>query len=306
MRAGQREEVTLLQPASGLLLDALDDTGDGEPVHRIARVLAASVPGERRRLEVQREDVILAQEEVDGLPDLVLVRAARRHEDELRGDVQLFEHTKCGVLVRHEIAAADLLVRVRGEPIELQGDVGTALLDRLGERPVAPQTQPVGDHYYAADLWASGDADQLEDLRMAGGLAPGERDGLAGALAPDHPVDDRVEVVERHVRRVLVIDDADGALEVAVVGHFDDRKAGVLLVLVANAAVGRTAVLRFLRVVQGLRAGTSERVSTNVVARILADQRLRRAAGGTALAEVDLAGADHHVDLEKAQAPGAD
>src|SRR6267378_1913222 len=274
MRAGQREEVTLLQPASGLLLDALDDTGDGEPVHRIARVLAASIPGERRRLEVQREDVILAQEEVDGLPDLVLVRAARRHEDELRGDVQLFEHTKCGVLVRHEIAAADLLVRVRGEPIELQGDVGTALLDRLGERPVAPQTQPVGDHYYTADLWASGDADQLEDLRMAGGLAPGERDGLAGALAPDHPL--------------------------------DDRQAGVLLVLVANAAVGRTAVLRFLRVVQGLRAGAGEGVSTNVVARILADQRLRRAAGGTALAEVDLAGADHHVDLEKAQAPGAD
>src|SRR5471030_3160966 len=248
MRTRQRAEVGLLQSAIRLLCDALDDGLTGAPVHWLARVFAAAVASKSRGLEIERENVILAQEELDGLADLMLVRAARGHEDELGGNPQLLQDVQRGVLVGDQVAAANLLVRIGGKTVELKSDIGAALLDGLRERLVAAQAQAVGDDDHPADLRAARDTDELEDLRVAGGLAARKCDGLAVAFARDHSVDDSAEIVERHMFRIAVVDDADGALEVAVVRHLDDGQAGVLLVLVADAAVGGTAVLRLLRV----------------------------------------------------------
>ena len=107
------------------------------------------------------------------------------------------------------------------------------------------------------------------------------------------------------VVRVLVVDDADRALEVAVVGDLDDRQAGVLLVVGAGAAVGRAAVLHLGGELQRLGARAGEGVGAHVVPRVLADQRLRGAAPAAVLLEVDLALADDDLGLQQGEARGA-
>src|SRR5205085_9866321 len=71
---------------------------------------------------------------------------------------------------------------------------------------------------------------------------------------------------------------------------------------VADAAVGRAAMLRLLRIVQRLSPRASESVGPHVVERVLADQRLGLAAGRAVLAEIDFALAQHDLHLEQPQA----
>src|SRR5438270_11103782 len=69
-------------------------------------------------------------------------------------------------LLGAQVAAADELVGAGVEPVQLQGHVGAALLDLLGEGAVTGQAQPVGDEDRAGDLRRAGDGDELEDLGM--------------------------------------------------------------------------------------------------------------------------------------------
>src|SRR5262249_30501347 len=175
-------------------------------------------------------------------------------------------------------------------------------LELLGEAAVPAEAEPVRDDDDAADLGPAGDPDQVEDLRVRGRLAAREGDALAVALVGDHAVGDARGVLQRAVPPVLVVDDADRALEVAVVGHLDEGQAGVLLVVVAGAAVGRAAVLDGGGEAERLGAGARVGVGADVVGGVLGDQRLRRAARGAALLEVDAAVARDDVADEELQA----
>src|SRR5262249_24549445 len=81
--------------------------------------------------------------------------------------------------------------------------------------------------------------------------------------------------------------------------------AGVLLVVVADAAVGRAAVDDLGGEAQGLGAGAGEGVGTRVVVCVLGDELLRGAAAGAGLLEVDLAAADDDLGLDQGEAVGA-
>ena len=85
---------------------------------------------------------------------------------------------------------------------------------------------------------------------MDGRLASGDVDRVQRAFLFDQAVDDAAEFLTRHHVVVFVLNDADRALEIAVVGDLDNGKTTVLLVVRAEAAIGRAAVLDGHRVLK--------------------------------------------------------
>src|SRR5690606_23921035 len=89
-----------------------------------------------------------------------------------------------------------------------------------------------------------------------------------------------------------VLDDADRALQVAVVGDLDDGQARVLLVVWAQAAVVGAALLDLCRVLErfGALLDVGQRLQEPVG--VSGDQRLGLAVGRALLAQEHLAVAD--------------
>ena len=139
---------------------------------------------------------------------------------------------------------------------------------------------------------------------MDGGLPAGEHHHLRLALRGDEHVEHPVALLEGDrvaVGLVAGVGEADRAVQVAVGVDLDDPEAGVLLVLRAQPAVRRAAVLDLGLEGQRDRAGLVEPRRGQVRLRVAVDQRLELAVLPAALAQVDLVladvdlGVDHHL-----------
>ena len=89
-------------------------------------------------------------------------------------------------------------------------------------------------------------------------LAARELHHLRIALGGDEAVEHELDLLKREreaVRLVAGVGEADRAVEVAAAVHLDDREAGVLLVLGADTAVERTAVLDLALILERQRPG---------------------------------------------------
>src|SRR5512139_326426 len=142
--------------------------------------------------------------------------------------------------------------RVR-ERVELEADVGLALRQLFAERVIGRAAEAVRRDRNARDLFLRArHVEQLEELRVHRGLAAREVDRLERAFLLDEPVEDLPHLLAGHVVVVPVLDDADRALEVAMVGDLDDRQARVLLVIRAEAAIVGAAAFDLGRVLEGV------------------------------------------------------
>ncbi len=132
-----------------------------------------------------------------------------------------------------------------------------------------PHGQPVGTRH----------ADYLKQVFPHRRLAAEELHGRPGAVVVQ-PGEDLLEILQRglkyeaHARCVI---DADGAVEVAAVGHVQEHEAGLRLV----------GAIHTLEVAAHVRATTVEGALHAVAASVAGDQRARLAAGGTLLDQPD-------------------
>src|SRR5262249_48758089 len=104
----------------------------------------------------------------------------------------------------------------------------------------------------------------------------------------------------------LGVGEADRAVEVAVAIHLDQREAGMLLVLRAEATVARTAVDDRGAEAERGRPRLVEAQRVEVHPRVRADQRLEPAVARAALAHDDLAVLEPDLRVDGRSADGAD
>ncbi len=172
------------------------------------------------------------------------------------------------------------------EPVELQIDVdGLAvttveLPEGADERLVARQSDAVGVEVDVADRLALRHVDHGEDVLVNRGLTTGEHDDLRLALRRDVDVEHALALLERDgvaVGLVAGVSEADRAVQVAVGVDLDDPQARVLLVLGAQPAVRRAAVLDLGLELQRDRARLVEPRRIDIHLRVAVDERLELA-----------------------------
>jgi hypothetical protein len=105
---------------------------------------------------------------------------------------------------------------------------------------------------------------------------------------------------------VAGVGEADGAVEVAARVDLDDPETGVLLVLGAEAAVERAAVLHLGLELEGQRPGLVEAKLGRVQLGVRVDERLERPVLGAALAHDYAVVADVHLSVDHPLAERAD
>ena len=93
----------------------------------------------------------------------------------------------------------------------------------------------------------------------------------------NEPVEHALYFGERQAEAVLRVSKANRAIQIAVAVYFNQRQAGVLLVLRAKAAVQRTSVFHFSTKFERNRARLVEPGAADVAFRVGADQPFKPA-----------------------------
>ena len=179
-------------------------------------------------------------------------------------------------------------------PVELKVKLELAVTKRraefAGEVIIVRDANAVGvqQHVINAGIRMQ-PAEQFKELRMQRRLAAREVDRVDQLFLANQSFEHTDELTPCHVVIVPVLHDADRALQVAMIGDFDDRQAGVLLVIGTQSAVARTAVrgLRRKLVRPESRFRVSQRLQKPV--RVTGDQRLLHAVPRTLLSQIDFA-----------------
>ena len=156
------------------------------------------------------------------------------------------------LLERTQVPAADLQVGALVEAVELEIDVHrlarhvVAFAEFGNEVLVGGQADAVGVDVDVLDGAGLGEVDEVQDVLVDGGLAAGEHHHLRLTLGRHEGVEHPLALLVGDgvaVRLVAGVGEADRAVQVAAGVDLDDAQAGVLLVLRAQPAVARAAVL---------------------------------------------------------------
>ena len=242
--AGQRDDVARRERRAGGD-DLPPDVGEEHAVAVLVEVLVP--PGVLDRLEGDAAHAIPAKREVDDLADLVLVGAALHHHHQRGRDAFPLERLERLNPDAREVGAAERLQRGGPERIELEIDLeaGLEFRERGGEIGLPRDPDAVGVEHDVADRLRLGERDDVENLRVDGRLAAGDLHEVGHAFARDQRVEHEIDLGERPVQRALGarIGEADRAGEVARLVDVDQREAGVLLVVRAEAAIVGAAEL---------------------------------------------------------------
>ena len=153
------------------------------------------------------------------------------------------------------------------------------------------------------------EVDELQDVLVDGGLPAGEHHHLRFPLRGDEGVQHHRALLRSDgvaVGLMPGVGEADRAVQVAAGVDLDNAEAGVLLVLRAQAAVRRTAVLDLGLERQRERPRPVEPRRGHVGLRVPVHQRLERAVLAAALAQVDLPPANVHLRVDHHLAHRAD
>ncbi len=241
---GHRVPVVLREPAR-LLLHVLGEVRQG--VTELLPVLVGHAAREGDRLVVDAlDDVDVVDGETQDLPDLVVVEGVDHGGDEADGGAGVrghLPHPLDDLLLRLEEGDApgeDVVLLL--QPVELEVDrVEARLVGVLEEARLVGEQDAVGGHLDLGEAHLPGRLDGLHELRVDGGLAPRELEGVHGhrALGPEDRelVDDLLVGGLEDVARGVRVREADGALQVAAVREVDVAQGGVGVVEVAEAAL---------------------------------------------------------------------
>src|SRR4029453_3236115 len=225
------------------LEDSPGDFGERQPIGGGVELFEA--PGGLNRLKRHSPDGRLRQREIDQLADFPLVPPLLQRDDERRRNpkpVEPFERSRADV---PQVGTSERNERISFERIELQInlEIRHVFCQPLREHLILGDPDAVGVHHEMADRCRLCPIENGEEVGMKRRLTAGDLPhGGLSLFAPDR-VDQALDVIEgavllplRSAARVT-----DWTTEVAVVGHFDDREAGVLLMVGAEATIVRTS-----------------------------------------------------------------
>lgn len=198
-------------------------------------------------LEGDTADTSLGEGEVHDLAEFVVVETLFQGADEGGGEVEGVEAVEGAAADIEEIGAAERADGIGAEGVELEVDLkaGRIVGEALGEVGVLRDAEAVGVEHQVLDRAALRGVEDGEEIGVERRLAAGDLHDVGLALVTDDGVEHELDLRERAVGGALGrgLGVADGAGEIAGVGDLEERKAGVLLVVGAEAAVIGAAVL---------------------------------------------------------------
>jgi hypothetical protein len=162
----------------------------------------------------------------------------------------------------------------------------------------------VGVDHDRLDRLLIGITDHRQQLRVYRRLAAGDLQHVWDAFEENIAVDHLLvggEIQKRAARSRF--GKAHGALKIATGGYFHERNTGMLLVLGANAAVERAALVR-LGAVGVRQARRLAEFMPVVIGHVGTDEILKRAVLGTRLAEINPPSPNDDLGLDQPAAPG--
>ena len=227
------------------------------------------------------------------LADLRVVDAALHRADQGRRDVARLEIGQRLAADARQRGAAEVLERLVVQRIELQVDLEARpqLGQRVAEGRVLGDADAVGVQHHVLDGTSPRGSEDVEDLRMDGGLAARDLHQVGFALAPHQGVEHELDLGQAAMAVPLGrgIGKAHRAGEVAGLVDLDDGEARMLLVVGAEAAIPRTAAFGFGERRQGPIARLEVFQGAPPVDRVVRHQGLHHAVLGAALGIVDAA-----------------
>ena len=243
MRARKWVKIAAAQNASGLFLAVPDHIRDGDHVQWIVRSeMSAAVASVSRRLKHQREDEIVFEQQPHTIADLRIVYTFGQRRNDGRSHTRRAEVFQGAPLEAFLIASATQAAEFWvAERVELEVHISAATRQLVAEVQIGSDTHAVCGNRDARNLRTLGKIKQSEEVRMDRGFSARKVNRVQCAFLFDQSVNDGAKLRSGHVVVVPVLNDANGAFEIAIVRDLDDRQATVLFVIRAQAAVRRTA-----------------------------------------------------------------
>jgi len=148
----------------------------------------------------------------------------------------------------------------------------------------------------------------LPEVGVDGGLAAGDLDDVGVAFVANDVVEHEGDLFERAVGGAVRagVGVADGAFEVAVVGDLEEREAGVLFVVGAEAAVVGAAVPDGGVELEGHLSGLDEVALLAEVGDVGGDEDFHELVGGAEFVHVDAVVLDDDLGFDFSEAVGAE
>ena len=227
--AGQRDQVVEREnPGLG---DPAPHLGQHDPVR--AGLIALVAPGILDRLERDAPHAAPLQREAHDVGDVRVVHALLHRDDQRGRDTRPLERLERLDPDAREVGAADVHQRRRVERVELQVDLETRheLGEPFREPGLACDADAVGVDHQMADRPALGRGQDVEEVRVKGGLAARELHEVRLAFRADERVQHGFDHGQRAVRRPFdrAVRVTDRAGQVADIRHLDDGEARMLL-----------------------------------------------------------------------------
>ena len=205
-----------------------------------------------------------------------------------------------------EIGAAQILQRGPLQRIELQIDLEARPQIGKGshELAITRDADAVGVQHDVADRLRLGQLQDVEDLRMDGGLAAADLHQIGLAFARNEGLQHGVDFGQAAVlgARGRGLGKAYRTGEIALLVDLDQRQTRVLLVIRAQTAIVRAAVMRAALEPERQVAGFQIILAALEIGRVGRDQRLLRPVVGTALQVEDVIALDQDFGRHQTQA----
>src|SRR5579864_1518689 len=245
-------------------------------------------------LEGDSADAGLLEREVDGLADFVVVQTFLESDHQVRGDVIAIQFFESVVADAAKIGAAEFHQGIALERIELQIDFEIFFVIRqaLYEILFLCDADSVGVQHEMPDGTSLSHLHNLKKIRVHRGLSTGELDYIGMAFVADDCVQHFFDLLERAELVALRAAGgvADGTTQVAVIANLNQREAGVLLVVGAEAAVVGASPLHRRVVDQRHFRGLDENLAAAaVVVDVVGNEDALSAMLRAALEQVDIA-----------------
>ena len=301
--AGHGHEIFQHEPAVALVHDAVDHVWNGHPFHGIEVHMAANVG---HRLEDHAAHRRVLQSEFQDGAHLIGVHApfdgGHQH-----GVDALFRQPVQGLQLHvQQVFAPDGLISFPAQAVELEIDHRVLLGQLVQELVVPGDADPVGVDHDLADAPVPGGLNHLHQVGVNGRFSAAELDHFRVAFRLHETVQHGFHLLHGQAEPHSRVGEADGTVQVAGRVDLDQGQADVLLVLGAQAAVQRAAVLDLGAEFQWDGARLVELDRVHVHLGVGTDDALEPAVVRAPFPHVDLVVADDDLGVDHRFALGAD
>ena len=256
-------------------------------------------------------DTGLLQSVVDDLANFAVVETFAKSDDECGGEVVFVELFESFFANATEIGTTQIEQGFTFEGIKLQINFGVGSFggDAFDEVGLLGNFEAVGIDHDVADRAGLREFENLEKIGMNGGFAAGNLHDVGMAFVANDGIEHFFDEREGPMLQALWATGGitDGATQIAGVGDFDERDAGMLLVVGAEPAIVGTTPF-YGRVVDNRHFGTLDEnfAAAAVIVDIIGEKDALGTVIGAALEHEDLVVLENDFAFELAETGGAD